>query len=86
LVPKVGRPTVFIDHRKLSNLTRDHLEQSADVREPDALTPTLMALAKSGAAIALDNATAADALSRLITSGGGKPVRGSDPIALLKAV
>jgi Xaa-Pro aminopeptidase len=86
LVPKDGRPTVFIDHRKLSNLTRDHLEQSADVREPDALTPTLMALAKSGAAIALDNATAADALGRLITSAGGKPVRGSDPVTLLKAV
>ncbi|MDE5445899.1 M24 family metallopeptidase [Bradyrhizobium sp. CSA207] len=86
LVPKDGRPTVFIDHRKLSNLTRDHLEQSADVREPDAMAPTLMALAKSGAAIALDNATAADALSRLIAGGGGKPVRGSDPIALLKAV
>jgi Xaa-Pro aminopeptidase len=86
LVPKDGRPTIFIDHRKLSNLTRDHLEQSADVREPDAMAPTLMALAKSGAAIALDNATAADALSRLIASAGGKPVRGSDPIALLKAV
>ncbi|MDH2347827.1 aminopeptidase P family protein [Bradyrhizobium sp. SSUT77] len=86
LVPKDGRPTIFIDHRKLSNLTRDHLEQSADVREPDAMAPTLMALAKSGAAIALDNATAADALSRLITGAGGKPVRGSDPIALLKAV
>ncbi|TYO61627.1 aminopeptidase P family protein [Bradyrhizobium hipponense] len=86
LVPKDGRPTVFIDHRKLSNLTRDHLEQSADVREPDAMAPTLMALAESGAAIALDNATAADALSRLIASGGGKPVRGNDPVALLKAV
>ena len=86
LVPKDGRPTIFIDHRKLSNLTRDHLEQSADVREPDAMAPTLMALAKSGAAIALDNATAADALSRLIAGAGGKPVRGSDPIALLKAV
>ncbi|MCP3387524.1 aminopeptidase P family protein [Bradyrhizobium sp. CCGB12] len=86
LVPKQGRPTIFIDHRKLSNLTRDHLEQSADVREPDAMAPTLMALAKSGAAIALDNATAADALSRLIAGAGGKPVRGSDPIALLKAV
>jgi Xaa-Pro aminopeptidase len=86
LVPKDGRPTVFIDHRKLSNLTRDHLEQSADVREPDAMAPTLMALAKSGGSIALDNATAADALSRLITGAGGKPVRGSDPIALLKAV
>ncbi|WP_456685469.1 aminopeptidase P family protein [Bradyrhizobium sp. P5_C11_2] len=86
LVPKDGRPTVFIDHRKLSNLTRDHLEQSADVREPDALAPTLMALATSGAAIALDGATAADALSRLIAGAGGKPVRGSDPVALLKAV
>ncbi|MVT52453.1 M24 family metallopeptidase [Bradyrhizobium yuanmingense] len=86
LVPKEGRPTIFIDHRKLSNLTRDHLEQSADVREPDAMAPTLMALAKSGAAIALDNATAADALSRLISGAGGKPVRGSDPVALLKAV
>src|SRR5438445_9833553 len=86
VVPKDGRPTVFIDHRKLSNLTRDHLEQSADVREPDAMAPTLMALAKSGGSIALDHATAADALSRLITGAGGKPVRGSDPIALLKAV
>lgn len=86
LVPKDGRPTIFIDHRKLSNLTRDHLEQAADVREPDAMAPTLMALAKSGAAIALDNATAADALSRLIAGTGGKPVRGNDPVALLKAV
>ncbi|PIT03358.1 X-Pro aminopeptidase [Bradyrhizobium nitroreducens] len=86
LVPKDGRPTIFIDHRKLSNLTRDHLEQSADVREPDAMAPTLMALAKGGGSIALDSATAADALGRLITGAGGKPVRGSDPIALLKAV
>ena len=87
LVPKDGRPTVFIDHRKLSNSARDHLEQTADVREPDALTPTLDgARRKRGASIALDSATAADALSRLIADAGGKPVRGSDPVALLKAV
>src|SRR5215813_1305962 len=86
LVPKDGRPMVFIDHRKLSNATRDHLEQSADVREPDALTPELTALAKGGASIALDSATAADALTRLITAAGGKAVRGNDPVALLKAV
>src|ERR1700736_775708 len=85
LVPKDGRPTIFIDHRKLSNSVRDHLEQSADVEEPDALTPKLTELAKHGASIALDNATAADALSRLIASTGGKPVRGSDPVSLLKA-
>ncbi len=86
LVPKDGRPTIFIDHRKLSNATRDHLEQSADVEEPNALAPKLAALAKAGASIALDSATAADALTRLITTAGGKAVRGSDPASLLKAV
>jgi len=85
LVPKTGRPTVFIDHRKLSNSARDHLEQSADVAEPNALTPQLTALAQHGASIALDSATAADALSRLIGHAGGKAVRGNDPTALLKA-
>ena len=86
LVPKDGRPTLFIDHRKLSNSARDHLEQSADVEEPDALAPKLTELAQRGATIALDSATAADALSRLISSAGGKPLRGSDPVSLLKAV
>src|ERR1700736_2993876 len=86
LVPKDGRPIVFIDHRKLSNSARDHLEQTADVEEPDALTPRLTALAQRGASIALDGATAADALSRLINSAGGKVIRGNDPVSLLKAV
>jgi Xaa-Pro aminopeptidase len=86
LVPKDGRPTIFIDHRKLSNSVRDHLAENADVEEPDALAPKLTALAQGGAAIALDSATAADALSRLIHAAGGKPVRGNDPVALLKAV
>ncbi len=86
LVPKEGRPTVFIDNRKLSNATRDHLEQSADVEEPDRLAPRLAELAKRGASIALDSATAADALSRLIKGAGGKAVPGNDPVSLLKAV
>src|ERR1700712_2774610 len=86
LVPKDGRPIVFIDHRKLSNSARDHLEHNADVREPDALAPQLTELAQRGASIALDSATAADALSRLIAGAGGKVLRGNDPVALLKAV
>ncbi|QIG93758.1 aminopeptidase P family protein [Bradyrhizobium sp. 6(2017)] len=86
LVLKDGRPLVFIDHRKLSNATRDHIEQSADVEEPAALAPKLTELAKRGASIALDSATAADALSRLIAGAGGKPMRGNDPVSLLKAV
>jgi Xaa-Pro aminopeptidase len=86
LVPKSGRPTLFVDHRKLSNSVRDHLEQTATIAEPGALTSKLTELSKSGARIALDTATAADALTRLISSAGGKPIRGSDPVSLLKAV
>jgi Xaa-Pro aminopeptidase len=85
LVPKDGRPQIFIDHRKLSNSARNHLEANAEVKEPEALAAALGELAKAGASIALDAATAADALSRLITSDGGRPVRGADPVALLKA-
>src|SRR6201996_8642276 len=62
LVPKDGRPVIFIDHRKLSNSVRDHLEQTADVRQPEALTTELTTLAQRGGSIALDSATAADAL------------------------
>lgn len=86
LVPKEGRPTVFIDGRKLSNRARDHLEHHADVAEPDQLGPQLRRLGESKAAIAIDSATGADALSRMIAAAGGRPVRGSDPVALLKAV
>jgi Xaa-Pro aminopeptidase len=86
LVPKDGRPTIFIDHRKLSNSVRDALEHTATVREPDAMSATLAALAQGGATIGLDSATAADAINRLIASVGGKAVRNSDPVALLKAV
>jgi Xaa-Pro aminopeptidase len=86
LVPSNGRPTIFIDHRKLSNSARDHLEQSADVAEPGALTAALSEWAGRGASIGLDSTTAADVLSRLITSCGGNAVRGSDPVSLLKAV
>ena len=86
LIPKDGRATIFIDHRKLSNSARDHLEKNASVEEPEALMPRLAALAQTGAAIGLDTATAADALSRLIAAEGGKPVRVSDPVAMLKAV
>lgn len=86
LVPKEGRATIFIDSRKLSNSARDHLEKSANVEEPDAMMPRLAALSRTGAMIGLDAATAADALSRMISAEGGKPMRGTDPVAMLKAI
>jgi Xaa-Pro aminopeptidase len=86
LVPKEGRPTVFIDGRKLSNSARDHLERHADVAEPNQLGNQIRQLAETKAAISIDTATGADALTRMIVEAGGKALRGSDPVTLLKAV
>jgi Xaa-Pro aminopeptidase len=86
LIPRAGRPALYIDGRKLSNEVRSRLEALADVREPQELTRDIAELAKSKKTIRLDQATAADALARLVASGGGKVSRGADPITLMKAV
>lgn len=86
VVPKDGRPALYIETRKLDNAVRDRLEQLADVRMPDALATDLAALGKDSKVIRLDSATASSALTRLIEDAGGKAARGADPLTLMKAV
>jgi Xaa-Pro aminopeptidase len=86
LVSKEGRPAIYVDGRKLANEVRHRLEEVADVREPAALETDLAALGTAGRTVRLDQATAADALARMVTGAGGKISRGADPIALMKAV
>jgi Xaa-Pro aminopeptidase len=86
VVPKEGRPALYVDGRKLANAVRHRLEELADVREPAALVSDLAALGAAGSTVRLDQATAADALGRTVTGAGGKISRGADPIALMKAV
>jgi Xaa-Pro aminopeptidase len=90
VVPREGRPALYVDGRKLSNEVRSALEVLADVREPAELVRALGALGKEGKSgkktVRLDQATAADAIGRLVASHGGKVARGADPIALMKAV
>jgi len=86
VVPQAGRPSLYVDGRKLSNKVRNRLEALADVREPSDFVGTLGALGRQKQTVRLDQATAADALARLITSHGGKVTRGACPIALMKAV
>jgi Xaa-Pro aminopeptidase len=85
-VPKEGRPALYVDSRKLTNAVRHRLEELADVREPSALEPDLAAIGAGGRTVRLDQATAADALARIVTGAGGKVSRGPDPIALMKAI
>ena len=86
VVPQAGRPSLYVDGRKLSNKVRNRLEALADVREPSDFVGALGALGRQKQTVRLDQATAADALARLITSHGGKVARGACPIALMKAV
>jgi len=84
LIPREGRPALYVDAAKLDNATRHALEEIAAVRAPDALMRDLAGF--KGKTVRLDQASAADALTRLVADSGGKPARGADPIALLKAV
>ncbi|MBV8112020.1 MAG: aminopeptidase P family protein [Hyphomicrobiales bacterium] len=86
VVPQAGRPSLYVDGRKLSDQVRNRLEALAEVREPSDFVGALGALGRQKQTVWLDQATAADALARLITSHGGKVTRGACPIALMKAV
>jgi Xaa-Pro aminopeptidase len=84
VVPREGRPALYIDPAKLDNKVRHALEEIAAVRAPDDLARDLAQLKDK--TVRLDSASAADALTRLVADVGGKPVGGADPIALMKAV
>ncbi len=86
IVPRQGRPTLYVEGAKLDNAVRHKLEEVTDVREPAAFTGDLAALGQAQRSVRLDQATAADALSRIVTAAGGKVTRGLDPIAMMKAV
>jgi Xaa-Pro aminopeptidase len=86
IIPREGRPALYVDGRKLANEVRDSLETLADVREPASFARDLGRLGEEKKTVRIDQATAADALARLITSHGGKLSRGPDPIVVMKAV
>jgi len=83
LVPAEDRPALYVEAGKLDNSVRRTLEEIADVRAPERLASDLVGF--KGKTVRLDQASAADALTRLIADAGGKPVRGADPITLMKA-
>src|SRR5271168_2328942 len=86
IVPKEGRPALYVDLRKLGNDMRSRLEEIAELRANAAFERDLAELGKEHRAVRLDPATCAEAIARLVVENGGQIVRGSDPIAPMKAV
>ncbi|GAB4072115.1 aminopeptidase P family protein [Ancylobacter sonchi] len=85
IVPREGRPTLFVDARKLSNAVRDALAAQAEIAEPVMLERALDLVATGGATIRLDQATAPAQLASRIEAAGGKVSRGASPVALMQA-
>ncbi len=83
ILPRDGRPRLFIDGRKLGNAERDHLEAHADVAKPAAFADGLDKLA--GARVLIDESSAAEAIALRIKAAGGTLVAGDDPVLLPKA-
>jgi len=83
LIPREGRPSLYVDATKLNNNVHHALEEFADVRAPDDLAGDLGKFKDK--TVRLDQASAAEAFTRLLADYGSKPQRGADPIALLKA-
>ncbi len=85
-MPSEGRPSLYVDGRKLSNDVRDRLEELADVREPADFEP-----ASGGARPEQEDGADRPGHRRRCARApdrraGGKVARGADPIALMKAV
>lgn len=85
IVPREGKPSLFVDARKLSNTVRDALEKLASVQEPAEFDAAL-ASAASGKTVRLDQATAPKHLADVVEKAGGTVSKGEDPVTRMKAV
>ena len=85
LIPRRGKPRLFLDPEKLSARAALALAKLAQVAPPSALPEALKALGAKKQKILFDAATAPERLTRLFTEAGGEAEIGTDPIALMKA-
>ena len=84
-VPKEGRPTLFLDARKLSNAMRARLSGMTEIEEPARLVAFVQELGTAKRRIAFDAATSPALLPQTLRESGGDAAVASDPIALMKA-
>lgn len=84
VIPRAGRPLLYVDPAKLGNSVRHALEEVATIRGPEDLVRDFAKL--KGKTIRIDQASAADAFARILATEGANAQRGTDPVSLLKAV
>ena len=81
-----GRPTLYLDSRKLSNRLRDNLSELAEIAEPSVLVGDIAALGAAKTRVRFDSATAPVKLVQVLRAAGGIADIAADPVSLMKAV
>ena len=66
MVPKEGRPALYVDGRKLGDDVRHRLEELAEVRAPADFERDLAVLGSEQRAVRLDPAACPEAIARLV--------------------
>ena len=86
ILPASGRPTLYIDERKLGIESRAYLTQLADLMPPESFDEALANLGRDKAAVMVDPGVAPHAIARAIVKAGGSVIEASDPARLPRAV
>ena len=77
---------LYIDERKVTRATREHLGNAVTVRPRAALGPAIDVLVSDGVALRIDPASSPAWIARRIEAAGGTVSRGDDPIILPRAL
>jgi Xaa-Pro aminopeptidase len=85
-VPAEGKPSLYIDGRKLSNSVRDALADLTEISEPADFQGGLKTLGTEGKKVIIDPSLAGIGIAEAITDAGGMLVEASDPVLLPKAI
>ncbi|MGO9943249.1 MAG: aminopeptidase P family protein [Rhodoblastus sp.] len=85
LIPKAGKPQLFLEPAKLSEKIAISLGALAELAPPAALPARLAALGAKKHTLAYDAATAPSVLIEAFSQAGGAAQSGADPIAAMKA-
>lgn len=86
ILPAQGRPTLFIDFRKLGIEAKAYLTQLADLMPPESFDETLPLLGRDKAKVMVDPGVAPHAIARAIEKAGGTVIEAPDPARLPRAV
>ncbi len=84
LVPAKGKPTLYVDPRKLSDAVR-HALDFLKIASPEGLVRDIEALGAAKKLVRFDAATVPARLVQALESAGGTPEVSADPTAMMKA-